>query len=164
MMFRRNTLPPSLHWLNMAHVNSSEFSHPEEIARLFTHKSQQNNHATQVHSLRMAVHAPNDSNYGSCPQECRAQPRTVETSSTSSRPEVKKFRKQRGQGGGFTGNFRATPAPLQATSFVFPFQFTSVLFWATTLLFRSHHSFFGPPLFFSGNISFFGQKVSFQVT
>ena len=135
-MFRRNTLPPSSHRLNMAHVNSSEFSHPEEIACLFTHNSQQNNHNTQVLPLRMAVRAPNNSNYGSCPQERWPQPKTVETSSTTSQTGGKKFRKQKGHRGGFTRNFRATPAPLQATSFIFPFQFTSILFWATPFLFK----------------------------
>ena len=62
----------------------------------------------------------------------------------AARPKVKKFRKQRGQGGGFTGNFRATPAPLQATSFVFPFQFTSVLVLGHTFSFQATLVFLGP--------------------
>ena len=78
-------------------------------------------------------------------------------------PEAKKYRKKHGQGGGFTENFRATPAPLLATSFVFPLQFISVLFWATTFLFRSHWSIFWPHLFLSGNISpFFGPQLYFS--
>ena len=142
MMFRRNTLPPSSHWLNKAHVNSSEFSHAEEIARRFTHKSQQNNHTTHVLSLRMAVRAPNDSNYDSCPQNTSHNREQWRHWAPPATPEAKKYRKKHGQGGGFTENFRATPAPLPATSLVFPLQFTSVLFWATTFLFRSHRSIF----------------------
>ena len=149
----------------MAHVNSSEFSHAEEIARRFTHKSQQNNHTTHVLSLHMAVRAPNDSNYDSCPQNASHNREQWRHRAPPATPEAKKYRKKQGQGGGFTKNFRATPAP--CWPHLLSFLSSSHRSFFGPQLFLSGHigPFFGPHLFFSGNISpFLGHNFTFQVT
>jgi len=77
------------------------------------------------------------------------------------RLEKKRFREEWGQGGGFTGNFRATPAVLQATSFL---SSSHRSFLGPHFLFRYPRSFFGPHLFFSANIGrFLDHNFSFQV-
>ena len=136
----------------MAHGNSSDFNHPDEMDRFYTHKSEQNNYITHADKQLYFHYAwqfvflmtvitgfvHRNASHNRAQWRHRAPP---------DRPEAKLHRAKQGQGGGFTGKFRATPALLQATSF----------------LSRSHWFFLGPQLSFSGHISpFLGHAFSFQ--